>query len=49
MQGGYNIDFDMTFLKKYGDKNGIQFQNKTIDVLTLAREKLYGKGVVENY
>lgn len=46
---GYNIGFDMTFLKQYGDKNGISFQNKTIDVLALAREKLYGKGVVENY
>ena len=46
---GYNIRFDMEFLKKYGCKNGILFQNKTIDVLTLAREKLHGKGAVENY
>lgn len=46
---GYNIGFDMAFIKRYGADNGIAFDNRTIDVLTLVRQKLQGKDILPNY
>lgn len=39
----YNIAFDMSFLKFYGAKYGIKFDNPQIDLLPLAKEQLAGK------
>ncbi|MBP5466044.1 MAG: 3'-5' exonuclease [Clostridia bacterium] len=39
----YNIAFDMSFLKFYGAKYGIKFDNPQIDLLPLAKEQLKGK------
>ncbi len=39
----YNIAFDMSFLKFYGAKYGIEFDNPQIDLLPLAKEQLAGK------
>ena len=46
---GYNIAFDMSFIKRCGDENGISFDNESIDVLILAREKLFNTGILTNY
>lgn len=46
---GYNIAFDMSFIKRYGDEIGISFDNETIDVLILAREKLFYTDILTNY
>jgi len=39
----YHIAFDMSFLKFYGEKYGIEFDNPQIDLLPLAKERLAGK------
>ena len=39
----YNIAFDMSFLKFYGAKYGIEFDNPQIDLLPLANKILAGK------
>lgn len=46
---GYNIAFDMSFIKHYGQECGIPFENETVDVLVLARERLFDKGLLPNY
>ncbi len=46
---GYNIGFDMAFIKRYGEKNGIAFKNKSTDVLALARTKFRNKSDLPNY
>lgn len=46
---GYNIGFDMAFIKRYGADYGIAFDNRTTDVLTLARQKLQKKDILPNY
>lgn len=46
---GYNIGFDMAFIKRYGADNNIVFNNRTEDALALARTKLQGKSIVPNY
>lgn len=39
----YHIWFDMKFIKYYGEKYNIKFDNPQIDLLPLAKEKLAGK------
>lgn len=39
----YHIAFDMSFLKFYGAKYGIKFDNPQIDLLPLAKKQLNGK------
>lgn len=38
---GYNVGFDVGFIKKSGEKANLLFNNETYDVMVLAKKKLY--------
>lgn len=42
---GYNVGFDMGFIKKAGEQVGITFDNRVEDVMVFAREKM----IIGNY
>lgn len=38
---GYNVSFDIGFIKVSGEKSGYNFNHKTIDALELTKQKMY--------
>ena len=40
---GYNVDFDIGFIKNQGEKAGVIFDNEHIDVMAMAKKKLFLK------
>ena len=40
---GYNVGFDIGFIKNQGEKTGVVFDNEHIDVMAMAKKKLFLK------
>ena len=45
---GHNVQFDLDFVKYYGNENGYAFEHKPFDTLALSQER-FRAGEIPNY